>query len=341
MGDLVLQPRLRHRRGGVAAADDGHGAVAGRRRPSRARSPGCRGRTAASRTRPSARSRPRCPRRSIRAAKSLLGARDRCRRPPSPRGCASRGTVRVSAPALSSRATTAPGRQHQLVPRARSGARRASSSRSGSTSELPVSRPIAAKKVHAIAPPIRIWSTLGSSASIRSILPLILAPPSTATNGRFGLVQRLAEVAQLPLHQEAGDRRLEHPRHRFGARVRAVGRAEGVVHVEIAQRGEPRRQRRRRCSPRPGRTGCSRRPPRRRAAAAGSRSPPARESGSREEGDRRAEQPLQRPDHRLHRVLGVGPALRPAEVGQQHQPGPAARGGTRWWAARPGSGCRR
>ena len=38
-----------------------------------------------------------------------------------------------------------------------------------------------------MAPPMRISSTLGSSASIRSILPEILAPPSTATNGRFGL----------------------------------------------------------------------------------------------------------------------------------------------------------
>jgi hypothetical protein len=45
---------------------------------------------------------------------------------------------------------------------------------------------MAAKKVQAIAPPSRIWSTFGNSAEIRSILPLILAPPSTATKGRLG-----------------------------------------------------------------------------------------------------------------------------------------------------------
>ncbi len=61
------------------------------------------------------------------------------------------------------------------------------STRSASTSEFPVSSPIARKNVQAIAPPIRISSTFGSNASIRSIFPEILAPPSTATNGRFGL----------------------------------------------------------------------------------------------------------------------------------------------------------
>ena len=36
-------------------------------------------------------------------------------------------------------------------------------------------------------PPIISLSTLGSRLSITSILPLILAPPSTATKGRTGL----------------------------------------------------------------------------------------------------------------------------------------------------------
>ncbi len=62
------------------------------------------------------------------------------------------------------------------------------STRSSSTREVPTSSPIALKKVQAIAPPIRIASTVGSSASIKSIFPEILAPPITATNGRFGLV---------------------------------------------------------------------------------------------------------------------------------------------------------
>ena len=71
----------------------------------------------------------------------------------------------------------APGRRLRLI---------AIGTRSGSTSDVPVSSPIAAKKVHAIAPPIRISSTCGSRCSITSILPEILAPPRIATKGRAG-----------------------------------------------------------------------------------------------------------------------------------------------------------
>src|SRR5207237_1002680 len=62
----------------------------------------------------------------------------------------------------------------------------ARSSLSRSTSEPPTPNPMARKNVLAIAPPMRIWSTRGNSASITSILPEILAPPSTARNGRRG-----------------------------------------------------------------------------------------------------------------------------------------------------------
>src|SRR5579859_6420453 len=62
----------------------------------------------------------------------------------------------------------------------------ARSIRSRSTREVPTSNPIAAKNVHAIAPPISTSSTRGRSDSITSILPEILAPPSTATKGRLG-----------------------------------------------------------------------------------------------------------------------------------------------------------
>ena len=60
------------------------------------------------------------------------------------------------------------------------------STRSPSTSEFPVSSPIALKKVQAIAPPMRMASTLGRSASMRSTFPETLAPPRIATKGRFG-----------------------------------------------------------------------------------------------------------------------------------------------------------
>jgi hypothetical protein len=43
----------------------------------------------------------------------------------------------------------------------------------------------------AIAPPTSSASTFGSSASMTSIFPEILEPPSTATNGRFGFSSAL------------------------------------------------------------------------------------------------------------------------------------------------------
>ena len=62
----------------------------------------------------------------------------------------------------------------------------ARSTLSRSTSDPPTSKPRARKNVFAMAPPTRISSTLGNSASMTSILPEILAPPSTATKGRRG-----------------------------------------------------------------------------------------------------------------------------------------------------------
>ncbi len=51
------------------------------------------------------------------------------------------------------------------------------------------------------------------------------------------ILGRLAQVLQLLFHQEAGDRR-QVSRHALGAGMRAVGRAEGVVDVDLAQ-GRP------------------------------------------------------------------------------------------------------
>ena len=61
---------------------------------------------------------------------------------------------------------------------------------SGSNSESPIGLPCAAKNVKHIAPPITIESTTPSNASTTPSLSEILAPPSTATNGRFGLLRR-------------------------------------------------------------------------------------------------------------------------------------------------------
>jgi hypothetical protein len=57
---------------------------------------------------------------------------------------------------------------------------------SSSTSELPVSSPIAMKNVLAMAPPIRSRSTRPSSADMTPIFPEILEPPSMPMNGRSG-----------------------------------------------------------------------------------------------------------------------------------------------------------
>jgi hypothetical protein len=125
--------------------------------------------------------------------------------------------------------------------------------------------------------------------------------------------ERLAEVLELLLHEEPGDGRLEHPGHGLGARVGPMGRAEGIVHVEVAQRGEPRRQ-----------LGVvalfTREEPRvLRDGHAAPRQPPGvgdRLLGERvaEERHRRPEQTLDLPHHGFHRILRVRFALGPAEV---------------------------
>ena len=71
-----------------------------------------------------------------------------------------------------------------------------------------------------------------------SIFPEIFEPPSIATNGRFGFVERIAEVVELLLHEETGHRRREVLGDAGGAGVRAMRRAERVVHVEVAELGE-------------------------------------------------------------------------------------------------------
>ena len=91
-----------------------------------------------------------------------------------------------------------------------------------------------------------------------SILSDTLAPPRIATNGRSGDSSAWPRYLQLLLHQQAGRR----PRHvmgdRLDRRVRAVRRAERVVHVELGQRGQRLRRTPDRSFPPPRETGGSR-----------------------------------------------------------------------------------
>src|ERR1700752_1077525 len=103
-----------------------------------------------------------------------------------PFGTPSAGTDLLSLPRSSDGAITAPRGRISFLPLCVSSSF-ARAMRSGSTNEFPTSSPIAAKKVHAMAPPINNSSTFGNKDLITSIFPEIFAPPSTAMNGRLGL----------------------------------------------------------------------------------------------------------------------------------------------------------
>jgi hypothetical protein len=102
-----------------------------------------------------------------------------------------------------------------------------------------------------------------------------------------------------------------------------MGGAEGVVHVEVAQRREAR-----------GEAGIVGLFAGEEAGVFRDRHTAAREPpglghslvGERvaEEGHRCAQQALELTDHRFHGILRVDPALGPAEVGEQHDSCPAA-----------------
>jgi hypothetical protein len=77
-------------------------------------------------------------------------------------------------------------------------------------------------------------STFGSRFWITPILSWTFAPPRIATKGRSGLAERLPQVAQLFLHQQACDGG-QVVRDAFSGGVRAVRRAERIVHIDLAQ----------------------------------------------------------------------------------------------------------
>ena len=168
--------------------------------------------------------------------------------------------ARASA-AKRSASTRSPGSSSRQPERsAFSSTRRASSTPSSSTSESPVGRPIARKKLKHIAPPIRIASATSRKRSITPILSLTLAPPRITTNGCSGSASSEDEHRHLLLQQEARDRRPQAPRHALGRRVRAVRGAERVVHVEVGRAARARPRAPGRSWSRPARSGCSRAP---------------------------------------------------------------------------------
>ena len=73
-----------------------------------------------------------------------------------------------------------------------------------------------------------------------AILSLTFAPPRIAANGALG-ASRSFESVDLALHEQAGVGRQELG-DADGRGVRAVGRAEGVVDVDVGVRGELRRE---------------------------------------------------------------------------------------------------
>ena len=66
---------------------------------------------------------------------------------------------------------------------------------SASNNDVPISFPVALRKVYAIPPPIRMVSTLFSKFSITPILSDTFAPPRMATKGRFGSLSALPIIS--------------------------------------------------------------------------------------------------------------------------------------------------
>ena len=119
-----------------------------------------------------------------------------------------------------------------VLPPCSSSSRLQVSTWSGSNSESPIGLPCAAKNVKHIAPPMTSASTTPSNASTTPSLSEILAPPSTATNGRFGSLRRPRRTSTSFCQQQA-HRRRQRLRRTDDRRVRAVRRTERVVDVEV------------------------------------------------------------------------------------------------------------
>ncbi len=103
---------------------------------------------------------------------------------------------------------------------------------SASSSDAPTSRPMAAKKVKAMAPPMSRTSALSASERSTPSLSWTLPPPTTATKGRAGLTSRPPSTST----SSASRMPAALGRRRRGADqrgVRPMGDAEGLVHVGV------------------------------------------------------------------------------------------------------------
>ena len=98
------------------------------------------------------------------------------------------GTTLCSACSSKASATTTSEGRTTSTPALAADARvlRTSPSRSGSIREVPTFSPLAARKVLAIAPPMRMASARRRKLATTPILSDTLAPPRTRTNGRSG-----------------------------------------------------------------------------------------------------------------------------------------------------------
>ena len=155
---------------------------------------------------------------------------------------ASRLTVRVSAPDFSSCAITDPSGKHQLLARLLHQIPR-------QIKPLVLHQRVAGFEAHGLeegaghCPAQQDLIHLGQQRLDQVDLAADLRPAEHRHEGPLGLVQRLAEVAQLALHEEAGDRRLQDPGDGLGARVSPMRGPEGVVDVQVAEGREPLGQR--------------------------------------------------------------------------------------------------
>ena len=265
----------------------------------------------------------------------------RCRAPSSRRGPRRRRPPRRSASA-SKRVGRSRGRRgsvsSQSRARARSSTCAASSTPSSSTSESPVVDPAARERTeaHRAADQDRVGGLEEALDHADLVGHLGAAEDDDERPPR--VVADRGQLAHLALEQQPGvaGQEVGDP---LGARVGAVGGAEGVVDVEVGERGERRPRARGRSSSRRARSGCSRA-----AAARPGRAPrPPLDLGA---DDRRRER---RPRRRAARRAARRPAPSRARArgpwagrgGRRGPPRPRARAAARSSAARRGSGCRR
>ena len=119
----------------------------------------------------------------------------------------------------------------------------ASPARSGSASDLPIGLPAASRKVLAMPPPTIRLSTLLASAPSTVSLVDTFEPPTMATSGRAGFASALVKRVELRGHQRAGASDLREPGDAMRGGFGPVRSAEGIVHVDVAERRDLARER--------------------------------------------------------------------------------------------------